>query len=111
MRADLGDEDSKLVVLARAALARVAASSAAAVRDETGRTYVAVPVSAGPLRISALALAVAMALASGASALEAAALVGAEPAPDDLAALAAAGSGALVLLADSDGSLRATITA
>ena len=40
----LGDEDSKLVTLARAVRARNGAVEGAAVRDDTGRTYVATPV-------------------------------------------------------------------
>lgn len=111
MSVELGAEDSKLVVLARSARARAAAACGAAVRDETGRTYVAVPVRAGPLAISALQLAVAMALASGASALEAASLVGGEPGPEDLAVLSAVTPGVVVHLAGTDGGVRATISA
>jgi hypothetical protein len=77
------------------------------VRDETGRTYVGVPVQAGPLELSALSLAVAMALASGAATLEAAVVVGAPPSPADIAALRACGPVTLHLV-DPDGTLRET---
>ena len=70
-----GPEDLKIITLARSARARVAAAEGAAVRDETGRTYAAAAVSLPSLKLSALRLAVAMAVSSGASSLEAAALV------------------------------------
>ena len=70
-----GPEDLKIITLARSARARVAAAEGAAVRDETGRTYAAAAVNLPSLKLSALRLAVAMAVSSGASSLEAAALV------------------------------------
>jgi len=106
-----GPEDVKIVTLARAARARVAAAEGAAVRDETGRTYAAAAVALPSLRLSALQLAVAMAVSSGAATLEAAALVndGEAPDPRDLAAVRELGRDAVVLLAAPDGSLRATL--
>jgi hypothetical protein len=71
----LDAEDAKLVTLARAARARVAAVEGAAVRDQDGRTYAAATVSLPSLSLSALQLAVANAVAAGASSLEAAAVV------------------------------------
>ncbi len=71
----LGPEDAKLITLARASRARNAASEGAAVRDETGRTYVAATVSLRSLRLTALQAAVAAAASSEASALEAAVVV------------------------------------
>ncbi len=68
-------DDAKLVTLARSARARNAAAEGAAVRDETGRTYVATSVALPSLRLSALQAAVVMAVASGAGGLEAAAVV------------------------------------
>lgn len=108
--AELGPEDLKIITLARSARARVGSAAGAAVRDETGRTYAAAAVSLPSLRISALALAVAMAVSSGASALEAAAVVGdgPGPGPEDLGAVRDIGSGALVIRAGSDGSVRET---
>jgi hypothetical protein len=107
-----GPEDLKIITLARSARARVAAAEGAAVRDETGRTYAAAAVALPSLRLSALRLAVAMAVSSGASSLEAAALVsdaeGVDPA--DLAVVREAGPAAVVFQAGSNGMLRATIT-
>jgi hypothetical protein len=104
-------EDLKIITLARAACARVAAAEGAAVRDETGRTYAAAAVALPSLRLSALHLAVAMAVSSGASSLEAAALVSDGPGPDpaDLAAVRDLGPEAIVFHAAADGSLRATL--
>ena len=65
-------EDAKLATLAKSARARTAAAEAAAVRDETGRTYVAATVALPSLRLTALQAAVAQAVSSGVSALEAA---------------------------------------
>ena len=106
-----GPEDVKIITLARSARARVGAAEGAAVRDETGRTYAAAAVALPSLRLSALRLAVAMAVSSGASSLEAAALVSdAEQAdPSDLAVVREAGPGAVVFHAGSNGVLRATL--
>lgn len=85
----LDPEDNKILILARGARARNEAAEGAAVRDSTGRTYVAIPVDLPSLKLSALEVAVAMAVASGAEALEAAAVVRAdeeEPAGNGLAA-------------------------
>ncbi|MEV4433302.1 cytidine deaminase [Streptomyces sp. NPDC049555] len=75
MTETLHPEDRKLITLARATRARNAVAEGAAVRDETGRTYVAGTVDLPSLRLSALQTAVAMAVASGAKSLEAAAVV------------------------------------
>jgi hypothetical protein len=71
----LDPEDSKILTLARGARARNDAIEGAAVRDTTGRTYVAIPVDLPSLKLSALQVAIAMAVASGAATLEAAAVV------------------------------------
>ena len=109
--AGLGPEDLKIVTLARAARARVGSAEGAAVRDETGRTYAAAAVALPSLRLSALTLAVAMAVSSGAAALEAAALVsdGPGPAPEDIGAVKDIGSGARIIHAASDGTVRETL--
>lgn len=70
-----GDEDRKLVVLARGALARSASASGAAVRDTDGRTYAGAAVTTRTLELTALQVAVATALSSGAPGFEAAVLV------------------------------------
>jgi hypothetical protein len=116
----LDAEDAKLVTLARAAQARVAATSGAAVRDTDGRTYAATPVALPSLTLSALQAAVVMAVSAGAAGLEAAAVVAGAPgaaaaaaagavAGADEAGVAAVrdlgGSGVPVLLVAPDGSL------
>ena len=110
----LDPEDRKIVTLARAARARNGVSEGAAVRDENGRTYVAGTVALPSLRLSALRTAVAMAVASGATSLEAAAVVSAEDSvpDDDLAAVRDLGGGETpVLLAGADGAVRSVVTA
>ncbi|MET9496978.1 cytidine deaminase [Streptomyces sp. NPDC006552] len=111
---DLGPEDRKIVTLARSARARNGVPEGAAVRDETGRTYVAGSVALDSLRLSALRTAVAMAVASGAQSLEAAAVVSAaqELPGEDLAAVRdLGGAGTPVFLAGADGTVRATLGA
>jgi hypothetical protein len=107
---ELDAEDAKLVTLARGARGRVNATSGAALRDETGRTYSGADVSLPSLSISALALAVAQAVASGARGAEAAVVVGA-PSDDDLAAFRdLAGAGVPVLSCLPDGTVLARHT-
>ncbi|WP_237317004.1 cytidine deaminase [Streptomyces sp. JJ36] len=110
----LDPEDRKILTLARSTRARNGVPEGAAVRDETGRTYVAGSVELPSLRLSALRTAVAMAVASGATSLEAAAVVGeAETVPEeDRAAVRdLGGSGTPVLLAGPDGVPHTTLTA
>jgi cytidine deaminase len=106
-----GEEDQKILTLARSARARTGAAEGAAVRDETGRTYMAATVDLPSLRLSALRLAVAMAVSSGATALEAAALVSEADVvdPADLAAVADLSPTAPVFRAGPDGQLRAAV--
>ncbi|MCX4551180.1 cytidine deaminase [Streptomyces sp. NBC_01387] len=107
-------EDRKIITLARSARARNGVPEGAAVRDETGRTYVAGTVDLDSLKLSALRTAVAMAVASGARSLEAAAVVGdgAAVSDEDRAAVRdLGGPGTPVLLAGPDGTLRASVTA
>ncbi|MEU1015678.1 cytidine deaminase [Streptomyces sp. NPDC005900] len=111
---DLGPEDRKIVTLARSARARNAVPEGAAVRDETGRTYVAGTVALDSLRLSALRTAVAMAVASGAESLEAAAVVSGAPElpAEDLAAVRdLGGAGVPVFLAGPDGEVRSRVAA
>lgn len=68
----LSPEDAKLVTLARATRARVAADEGAAVRDSDGRTYAGATVDLPALRLSAIQVCIAMAVASGSRGLEAA---------------------------------------
>lgn len=111
---ELGPEDRKIVNLARSTRARNGVAEGAAVRDETGRTYVAGTVALDSLRLSALRTAVAMAVASGAQSLEAAAVVSAEQSvtDEDRAAVRDLGGAQTpVLLAAPDGTLVTTVTA
>lgn len=112
--AELDPEDRKILTLARSARARNSVPEGAAVRDGMGRTYVAGSVELPSLRLSALRTAVAMAVASGASSLEAAAVVSTAPElpAEDLSAVRdLGGAGTPVLLAGADGTLRETLTA
>jgi hypothetical protein len=106
----LDPEDLKIITLARSARARVTAAEGAAVRDETGRTYAAAAVALPSLQLSALRLAVAMAVSSGATSLEAAAVVSEadQPDPADMAMLRDLGQGITVFHVAPDGALRAT---
>ncbi|MER6995071.1 cytidine deaminase [Streptomyces sp. NPDC000410] len=111
---EIGPEDRKIITLARSARARNGVPEGAAVRDETGRTYVAGTVDLESLRLSALQTAVAMAVASGAKSLEAAAVVADTDAVSDADRAAVrdlGGAGTPVLLAGPDGVLRTTVTA
>ncbi|MFI1676769.1 MULTISPECIES: cytidine deaminase [unclassified Streptomyces] len=112
--AALDPEDRKIVTLARSARARNGVPEGAAVRDETGRTYVAGTVALDSLKLSALRTAVAMAVASGAESLEAAAVVSGSDAvaDEDLAAVRdLGGAGTPVFLAGADGEVRARVEA
>jgi hypothetical protein len=102
----LQPEDAKLVTLARSARARTGAAQGAAVRDGDGRTYVAVTVSLPSLLLTALQVAVAMAVSSGAPGLEAAVVLGDDPADEagEAAVRDVAGSAAVVR-AKPDGTL------
>ncbi|MEU2955900.1 cytidine deaminase [Streptomyces xanthochromogenes] len=105
----LDPEDRKIITLARSARARNAVPEGAAVRDETGRTYVAGTVELPSLKLSALQTAVAMAVASGAESLEAAVVVTAAVAltEADVAAVRDLGGPATpILLAAPDGTLK-----
>ncbi|GAB90102.1 hypothetical protein [Gordonia rhizosphera] len=100
---ELSDEDTKLVVLARGALARAETSTSAAVRDGDGRTYAGAPVAAQTLSLTGLQVAVATALSSGARSFEAAVLVNGSLDDPGLATLAEFGAGAYAVLTDGSG--------
>lgn len=103
---DLDPEDAKIITLARANRARIAAAEGAAVRDADGRTYSAATVQLPSLQLSALQVAVAMAVSSGATGLEAAAVVtdGADGADGYLQCVRdLGGSGVPVFVADRAG--------
>ncbi len=101
----LDAEDAKLVVLARAAVARAEAISGAAVREVDGRTYAAAPVSLSTLQLSGLQAAVAAAASSGASGLEAAVLVAGSADDPGIAAVRELTPTALLIITDRDGAV------
>jgi hypothetical protein len=105
---ELDIEDAKIVTLARAARGRVGAAEGAAVRDTDGRTYVGTTVSLPSLALSALQAAVAAAVGSGATGLEAAALVTEAADADEAgrAAVADLSPDAPVIVAGPDGTAR-----
>lgn len=110
----LDAEDQKLVTLARSVRARNQVAEGAAVRDETGRTYVAGTVALPSLELSAVRTAVAMAVASGAKGLEAAVVVTVqeEPAAADLAVVRdLGGAGTPLFVAGLDGVPRTRVEA
>ncbi len=99
----LTPEDAKIVTLARASRARTGAPQGAAVRDLDGRTYAATSVDLPSLSISALDLAVAMAVSSGATGLEAAAVISSDVSID--AVRDVAGGDVPVFVADDTGAV------
>jgi hypothetical protein len=105
---ELDPEDAKIVTLARSARARTGAAEGAAVRDADGRTYVGTTVALPSLALTALQAAVAAAVSSGATALEAAAVVtdAGQVDPSSRAAVTDLTPTAPVLLADPAGTLR-----
>jgi hypothetical protein len=111
--AELDQEDTKIVTLARSARARTGAAEGAAVRDTDGRTYAACTVSLPSLRLTALQAAVAAAVASGAQGLEAAAVVtdSAAVAAHSVAAVRDLGASAPVLRADARGEVAGVVPA
>lgn len=107
----IGEEDAKLVTLARGARGRIGAPEGAAIRDELGRTYAGATVATEHLALAALELAVASAIAAGARGVEAAVvvgIVGADQSPaNGLAALRdLGGPGVPVLRCALDGTLQ-----
>jgi cytidine deaminase len=73
-------EDLKLVTLATNTLARSGAAQAAALRDNTGRTYVAINVASAELTLDACEAVLTVALASGITGIESVVFTGAQSA-------------------------------
>jgi len=72
-------EDAKLETLARATQRRTGSEQAAALRDSTGRTYVAINISTPSFSIDAMAAVFTVAMASQISGIEAVVVVGTGP--------------------------------
>jgi cytidine deaminase len=110
---DVSEEDNKLITLARSARARNNAAEGAAVRDETGLTYIATTVSLSVLSLSAGFAAIAAAVSSGASKLECVVVVtdaGEFAAADVAAGRELAVPGALMHRCDPSGAVVETIS-
>jgi cytidine deaminase len=116
---ELGAEDAKLVLLARAARTRAYVPhghgrvEGAAVRDTDGRTYTAATIehANSQLCTSALRGALSAAASSGARTFEAAVIVGEATVPHhhDLAMLSEFGEGVPLTLADPSGEVVARL--
>lgn len=72
-------EDEKLATLAIATLSRSGALQSAALRDSTGRTYVAINIKSGNLELDALEAVLTIALSSQISSIESVVVAGLEP--------------------------------
>jgi len=94
-------EDAKLVTLATNTLARSGAAEAAALRDTTGRTYVAINVVSPSLNLDAFEAVLTVALASGITGIESVVATGAKPA--NLKAIKDFAPTATVFFIDSSG--------
>ena len=94
-------EDAQLVTLATNTLARSSAKEAAALRDTTGRTYVAINVVSPSLNLDAFEAVLTVALASGITGIESVVATGAKPA--NLKAIKDFAPTATVFFIDSSG--------
>ena len=72
-------EDAKLATLAKATLKRSGAKQAAALRDTTGRTYVAINIASPSLTLNALDAVFTVAMASQITGIEGVVIAGEKP--------------------------------
>lgn len=96
-------EDTKLSTLATNTLKRSNSKQAAALRDTTGRTYVAINIDTPSLKLSALDAVFTVAMASGISGIEAVVSVG--QAPESVGALREFSPTATVFYLSENGSV------
>ena len=84
-------------------MARSNSKSAAALRDNTGRTYVAIPVKSGDFEVDSLIAVLVVAKASSINGVEAIVVCGEEPAPSSVSVIKNEDSGAkLYLVSEAD---------
>jgi hypothetical protein len=98
-------EDVKLQVLANATKLRASAMSAAALRDTTGRTYVAIPVTSGDFNVDALQAVLVVAKASQIQGIEAVVVAGVKPTSESINLIRSESPTALLLWIDSENQL------
>jgi hypothetical protein len=75
----LNPEDQKLATLAQSTLKRSGAKQSAALRDTTGRTYVAINIESASLNLGALEAVFTVAMASQISGIEGVVVAGVKP--------------------------------
>jgi hypothetical protein len=75
----INPEDSKLATLARATLRRTGSAQAAALRDSTGRTYVAINIATPSFSVDSIAAVFTVAMASQILGIEAVVVIGDGP--------------------------------
>lgn len=91
-------EDLKLLTLAKSTMARSNSNSAAALRDATGRTYVAIPVSSGEFVVDSLLAVLVVAKASSITGIEAVVICGQEPNPASISVIKSEDSKAKIFI-------------
>lgn len=94
-------EDTKLATLATNTLTRSGSLQAAALRDTTGRTYVAINVASPSLNLDAFEAVLTVALASGITGIESVVAAGTQPA--NLKAIKDFAPTATIFFLDADG--------
>jgi hypothetical protein len=96
-------EDLKLLTLAKATMARSNSISAAALRDNTGRTYVAIPVTSGAFEVDCLLAVLVVAKASSIDGIEAVVISGEKPSLSSIEVIKSEDAGAKIyLISDKD---------